>query len=203
MQRRTSIILLVVAGVLAILAVLYWALQPVLKKPAPQPPSLPEKSTQEPRGPAKIPTASAPTVAPTTEVLKEDELQAQIKRKAMVYASRLGTYSSTDGFASLHDVLVDVTPEWQKTLTAMRDGLQKDHPMYGPSWGMTTKALTAKVVSAPVGSKTSVRVTVQTTQSVLNAGIVSSTSYQLATMTLAKSGDTWKVAEISWSAFTP
>lgn len=200
MQRRTSIVLLLLAGIIAIIAVLWWALAPVLKKSADQqPPALPDKAAPvAPVTPSKIPTAAKPATTLSGAALQEDQLQNALKRKAMVFAGRFGTYSSVDGFAALRDAQVDATTDLRKALVTQQAALQKDHPPYGNSWGITTLALSAAVVDAPVAGKTSVSLTVQTQQNVYVAGAVQSTSYQEADMKLVKDGQDWRVSELTW-----
>ncbi len=207
MQRRTSIVLLLVAGIIAILAVLWWALSPLLKKPAEeQPPTLPDRALPvAPSGPSKIPTANKPAVdAPVSETtLKEDQLQNAIKRKAMVFAGRLGTYSSVDGFAALRDAQVDATVAMRAKLTAQQTALQSEHPPYGTSWGVTTLALSAAIAETPITGKSSVTVRVQTQQSVYRGGTLQNSSYQQADLLLVKEGDEWRVSELTWKPVQP
>lgn len=207
MNKRQAFYALLLVALIAVGVIVWWLVGPLLNKapatPAAQPPALPTSVT--PVIPA-VPTSSAPqqVVLPNQEQQREDQAEDAAIQRARLFASLAGTYSSTEGFSSLHDLRAQATPEMQNFLQAEQARLAALHPAFGSSWTQSTKALSARIVSGlPILGKESVQLVVQTQQTVETNDAKPVVSYQEATVGLTKVGNAWNVSSVTWKPFQP
>lgn len=199
MQKRTIAILLLVGGALALLAVLYWTFKPWLDEkrnapPAPVPSAQPNKPST---GNVKTPTSPAAPPARPASVTGEERLQQFLKQQASQVAARQGTYASSDEFAALRELMVEVSPAMQTFLEGQRQALIKAHPAKGPSWGQTTKTLSSRITSSlPIGNQATVEVTVQAQQIIESAGKPPEISYREIIVSYQRLDNRWIVTRI-------
>ncbi|HEU0050557.1 MAG TPA: hypothetical protein VFQ60_00685 [Patescibacteria group bacterium] len=198
MQRRTLAILLITGAILAILIVLFWLFggKKLVQQPPPIVPSggpqiIPSQGTSTKTGPAPSPTA-----------LREAELENLVKRRAMLFSARVGSYSNADGFLAIQRAEIDAVTSVQAFLEGQRKQLATAHPAQGTYFGVTTRAVVAKITDGlPVLSHRSVTVAVQV-QKTQNNGDEQSIQYEEAAVSLIQNGSVWLVSRIEWKPFT-
>jgi hypothetical protein len=197
MQKRTIAILLVVVGAALILAVLGWLFlgkKSIKQPPAPQP--SPTIRTSPPVA-QPMPTSGAPVVSQS-----EQQLQDQLKRQASDFAARMGSYSSLDEFAGIKNVYVNATPAVQTFLESERQTLTRLHPIIGPSFGQTARALTSRITSPlPIEKQTRVQLTVQV-QHTIEDGSKIDVEYAEVQITLERQDAAWIVSRVSSESIT-
>ena len=201
MQRRTLAFLLIGFGLVVIIGASLWILWPWLHPTSstPSKPVLPLTTGQA--QPTKLGT---PIVQPTpaqTPAVKQSKLwEEQLRRTAQAFASRAGSYSNVDGFASLISSGFGASSSVQAYFVDQRAALNAAHPLQSGSWGQTARGLASRIVtSLPITSvQTSVQVQVDA-QIITNAGSTQgATSYRQALVTFDRSGQDWIVSRISW-----
>lgn len=203
MSRRTVAILLIVVGILAVAAVLYWTFSPFIRRPpaGQQPPPLPAAGSIPASGSNQPNALPSKLVEPPANTAAFDERQTQelVKREASRFAELQGTYSNADGFASITNAYGQATVELQAILQTKMADLQKAHPISGASWGQTTRALSSKISSPlPVKAKNTATVTVQA-QQLVDTSIKAdgqTVSYQEYTIELTFKNGNWLVSKI-------
>ncbi len=199
-NKRLLLFLLVGGGILAIAAILFFVFKPFQQSSQiPAQPDVPQQRVFNPQEAVpKLPEATG--TPPSADDPAEAERQAQeaLKRQAVEYAARQGTYSSVDGFAAVKTVYDQSTQAVQDFLKARSDKLITQYPSYGPSYGRTTRALSATIVSGtPILSGTEAHVDVQT-QVILNDVQAQETvSYELVGLNLKKEAGVWLVSDIT------
>ena len=207
MSRRTTAILLISAGVAAIVGILIWlwwpyhqASKPVA--PVAQPPAYPTTSTTAPVAvnvPVAIPAASQAQVSANERVAQE-----KLRREAVDFAARLATYSSADEFAGMKQVYLQSSPSVQTYLEAERQKLIGEHAMRGPSWGQTARALSSRIVSTlPLSGQKDAEVIVQVQLVNGTEGETLKTSYKEVVLHFTKITTGWQVDRITWQEFNP
>ncbi len=165
MSKRTLAILLIVFGLLAIIGALYWTFLPVVKTGA----LLPQKRIQpvNPLQPVPLP----PVVLPSTPIqgnakpsisASEEQMQLVLRQQALAFTARQGTYTNTDAFAALRDIVPDVTGPVRAFYEGEALRLRTEHPLVAGPWVQTMRALSARITSeTPLAQKTKATVTVQ------------------------------------------
>jgi hypothetical protein len=197
MNKRFLALLLAIAGLIALGLVVWFVLLPAWSRtpaiPIPSPTGQNgQTGTQNPSV-----TSPAPSVAPEPGSPEERERLAQeaLKRFSIDAVARSNSYSNVDGFASLQQAELDATSGRQAELKALRLTLSAAHPSPGPSWGVTTKALSARIISGtPVVSASSAVVTVQAQKTQTESGKEPQTSFVEVRVTLEKVGTGWRIA---------
>lgn len=207
MSRRTIAILLIAFGLISIIGIGLWLWWPyrkttVVKTPAPIAQQPPGYSNDQ--GAATTPIVNAPIAVPSydrgQEALDERRIEDLLRRQAIDFTARAGTYANADEFAGLKQVYVDATPELQAYLEAQRLQLVKDHPVRGvAAWGQTARALSSKITSAlPVRGASSVDVVVQL-QVIAGPDGQTQKSYKQATLSYKLVNGIWVANRIVWA----
>ncbi len=136
--------------------------------------------------------------------MDEEETQAYLRRRSIDVASRAGTYANGDSFAGIDQVYTDVTPEVKAFLVSQKEVLLKAHPLRGASWGQTTRALAAKIISPlPVSTQTVAEVQVQAQVSSGDQSGAPVITYKQITLSYTKTNGTWLVSSIIVNDFQP
>lgn len=201
MNRRTSVIILLIAGIALIFAVLAWMFRPLIQKTL-QPSPLPSGHISSEGGGAPPPKiVVSKKIAPSAPTPEERTVQEAVKARAMDFASRSGSYANADGFAAIKSAEVEAGEALRATLEAKRLELVKAHPLPGgESYGQTTRSLSSKLLTPPpLANRSSVQASVQA-QRTVNAGSSSSVSYVEMTMDLERIGATWIVTALTEKA---
>lgn len=209
-NKRFLFIFVALAGAVGIGLVLWFVLKPVLPSfpSSEQPPALPTR-VETSFDPSKaVPTPpTTPTVKtdPTSPEEKERQAQEALKRQAMDFAARQGTYSNADDFDSLRELFPTVTAELKIKLEARREQLRKEHPAFGLSWSQTLRTLSAELDgrSVPVLSKTAATVYVQAQQITETVREGKQTSFVRLTVSFTKQGDVWVPSDITLEPLAP
>lgn len=188
MNRRAILLILLVVGAIAgILAVIFLIIRPFEGVTPEQPPPLPGQTRPEFNPEQAVPTVPSPTgTPPSTTDPAEQERQAQeaLKRQAMDYAGRQGSYSSVDGFASIRQVYTLSTTSLQQYLESQRQALAVQYPAFGPSWSKVTRPLSARIISGvPVLASAEVVVEVQAQTIVHDTNGAETVAYERITIT--------------------
>ncbi len=211
MNKRFLFILLALAGGIAILLVLWFILRPALpfvRQPAQQPPALPPR-VETPFDPAKaVPTPPAPSDVPADPASPEErERQAQeaLKRQAMDFAARQGTYGSADGFESLRELYPLVTADLRAKLEDRREQLLRDHPAFGASWSQSIRALSATIerASLPLGDRTGSSVVVEAQQITDDAQTGRTTALVELRVSFVRINGAWIPSDVSLAPLNP
>jgi hypothetical protein len=176
MERRNQLFLLIIVA-LAILGFGLWMLfQPFLSKYVEQPPALPEQVT--PGG--TVPGTGVKTDVETPPVIAPDI--KELSDRAAVFAERLGSGSSQDGFTGYDDVMLGATPAFREILNAQRQELVRLHPATGLPYGLITRV-----------------VSVDNKQAVSGAGII---PFILQVQEAEDAGNPAKPSRVSYSEWT-
>lgn len=197
MQKRVIALLLVVFGLLAIAGVLYWTFAPSFKKPAPTAPAAPAP-VQEPTPLPSLPPPASPSNTPAPRApTSEDQEQLLLRQRALQFAARQGSYTNADGFASIQDVYLDVTPTVRSFYQAERDRWIKEHPAAVGPWTQTLRALSSRITSElPLGGKTQATVSVQAQQTIEANAQPAVVSYQEIIITFTRDQGRWLVSRV-------
>ncbi len=197
MSKRTIAILLIVFGLIAIIAALYWTFSPAIKTRSILP-SMPKPSAPipQPTPSVIIPPAPPKPTAPRTSV-NEEQAELVLRQQAMAFVARQGTYTNADGFVALRDVYLDVTPTVRAFYESEQQRLSKEHPLMGDAWLQTTRALSAKITSdLPLIGKTQAVVTVQAQQSIETGQKPVGISYREILVTFTYTQGRWVVSRV-------
>ena len=144
---------------------------------------------------------ATPPPEPGSPEDRERQAQEALKRFSIDAVARSGSYSNVDGFASLQQAALDATVARQAELTSLRQSLTAAHPPLGPSWGLTTKALSARIVSGtPLLSSSLAVVVVQAQKTQTESGKDPVVSFVEVRLALDKVGQSWKIASQTESA---
>lgn len=137
----------------------------------------------------ETPRLPAPTVQQTPPT---DSVEQQIRRFALDFTARFGTYSSDGQSANLKQLMPLLTGE----LKTWAQGIVANSAAARPSsfTGVTSKALAAKIISQGSGSA----VVEVSTQRVFTEGTKTRVGYEIATLQLTQSGSSWLVSSVKW-----
>ena len=202
MQRRNIAVLLLIAGTLAVAGIVWWMLLLGAKPAGPASVVLPAQPAAQPGAPASKIIKSAPAA----KAVDQKELQAQeaLKHQALSFVARAGSYSNSDGFASLKEVYTDASAAVQSFLESLRKDLIAAHPVSAGFWSQTTRALASRMaVQDPVLSATTTQVIVQDQVTVGSASNQDAIRYEEATVLFLKQGNQWIVTHIATKPFVP
>jgi len=195
MERRTKLILLIIAALILLAIGVYILLQPFLPSIVPaQPPAL----TTTPPTTTITTTVPPVTATPAAPVVPQDI--KKLEDLATIVVSRIGSGSSVDGFTGYDDVLLDATPSERVTLKSEQAALQKDHPPTGPSFGMVTRVVSVDSSGAVSGAQTiAITLQAQRAEDAGNPTQPTSVTYKKATVTFEKQSDgTYLVNGVMW-----
>ncbi len=201
-KRLLFILLLIVAlvGAAATVYFLFWkptreALPP---EPAPVTGSLPTGIDTTVAPSQAVPTT--PVAPPAADSPSELERKAReaLFRRSRDLTSRLATASNADGFAALTQVYDDVTPEVRAFLEGERARLNREHPVPGPTYAQTVRALAARLTQdTEVRTANEVEVTVDV-QQYTEQGEANATVLRQALLQLVRNGSVWKISRVTW-----
>ena len=201
MERRTKLILLIVAAVILLAIGVYILIQPFLPATTPaQPPGLPTGPSPTATIPPTAPAAPATPAAPAVpqDVKRMEDL-------ASIVVSRLGSGSSADGFTGYDDVLLNATPAYREILRTEQAALRKAHSATGPAFGISTRVVSVDSRGASSGAREAViAVEVQRAEDAGNPASPTSVTYKKADVTFQKQADgTDLVASVVWKDIQP
>jgi hypothetical protein len=196
-SKRTLAILLIIAGLLAILGVLYWA---VFMQPKPTTPSqgqLPVVPTAPVTVPAQPSAPTTPPTAPPRTTNTDEQEQLLLRQKAMVFAARQGSYTNGDGFASVSDVYLEVDPTVKAFYQGEVTRLNTEHTRAKGIFTQTLRSLSSRITSdLPLKGKTQATVVVQAQQTIETGTQPAVISYQEITITYVRSASGWTVTRV-------
>ena len=151
-------------------------------------------------------TFTPPAAKPIPSSPEEKERQAQeaLKRQALSFAARQGTYSSVDGFVAMQAVYLEASTGVREQLEKARVALVAEHPSFGPVWGQTMHTLSARITSPlPLIGKSSAQVTVQAQQTIERGDAANEVSYKQIVLDFNQAGETWIVSRVVVQPFQP
>ena len=204
MSKRTIAIFLIVLGIVAVVLAVLWIGLPTWRsgKIVAQPPSLSKTA----------PTTASPsggvvkTPSTTGSVVNENERTAQerLKQQATDFAARVGTFSSVNGFDSLREASLLVNGEARTSLMKTRQDMIVTHPMYGPSWGQTTKSVAVRITSGfPIQSNNNAELVIQVQRTTETGNIISHPFYEEVTLSYVPDHSLWIVTRVASKPFAP
>jgi len=200
-KKRIYLIVLIISAAAAVAAVVFYFLWPGISGPTPskQPPA--QTSTPPaPFDPSRPPTLQPPTgSAPDINDPAEQERQAEeaLKRQALDFAGRQGSYSNANDFVAIRQAYPQSTTQLATFLESQRQELINTYPSYGAPYGRTMRSLSANITAGqPILNGTAATVEVQTQVVTNNTNGSSATSYVKVTIEYIKSGDVWMADHI-------
>jgi hypothetical protein len=212
MDRRTKLILFIIASVLLLAAVLWFfvwpLLQPVLPSLSkPQPPALGQPqppSTEIPSGGQQGGTGSdsgAVTISPGSN---NPDIQRiiELSRRAGVLAERAESGSSQGDFDNYADAALDASPELAKAFLAKQAEMRKAHPASGPSYLTIARRLVEIPESKDFIEDDTFTVRVQLQVEIDDAG-KKTVEYREATVNFERQGGDWVIIGYDIKPFTP
>jgi len=195
MSRRNKTIIIAVVAILVlliILVVVWWLVQRGGGQSATI--NINQQPTVEPK---KLPTTSR-TSETAAAVIGEPQLEATFKAVAVTFAERFGSYSNQSNFQNLEDLSDLMTVKmknWADNFILEQENTIANGAIF---YGITTRALSAKVVSFDESlGRAEISVSTQRQESkgsTINPRIF----YQEILLKLAKTSDGWKVDEAAW-----
>ena len=174
MERRTKLLLIILLGLLLLLLGLYFLLSPFLAQRQAQAPAGAKPATPlvtatggKANTGGQPPTiGNAPVTAGTAPV--NCDLRT-LENRARSAVERIGSGTSGDGFLGYDDALLQLTDAGRAALLAEQAKLRQDHPAAGPTYGLSTRAISAKATEGAMGDA-SIMVQVQAIQRI-DAGV--------------------------------
>jgi len=148
MEKRTKLAILIIVALLLVLLGLYLLLRPFV--PALQPPGLP--SAVKPYVPP--PTSASATATGTGISAPVSDVLLALMNEAKATVERVGSGVNTNGFEGYADVLLQMTANGQIAMKAEQQKMQSAHAPTGPLFGISTRAVSASVVSGAAGDAT-------------------------------------------------
>ena len=206
MSRRSLAWSLIVLAVIACLAAFVWFAVPFLssKKSSTQPSPLPKTGQPTTGRPSNgIGTASS-SRAGTELSANKRQAQDRLKQQAADFTSRIGSYSSVNGFDALREASLSTNADVRAVLMKQRSDLTLTHPTFGPSWGQTTRAIAVRIVNGfTVLNATNAEVVVQSQHSIESADGFAKPTYDELHITFAKDHGIWTVTHLETTPFVP
>ncbi len=197
MSRGAKIIILTVAGLIAIGLIFFFLILPLFPKASPQETAsdanvnagLPAANAN-----ANVnakPAANAPLPA---EVAPEVKLASSARSVARTFAERIDTYTNRNGLANLDDLeSISTSAVWKYIDGEYRKGLLKAMPAGNAYYSVVSTAMNVNV-AAESANEMNAKVGLQRVES----GAVSKTTYPTLDMKLKKSGEEWVVSWLEW-----
>lgn len=212
MDRRTKIILFIIASVLLLLAVLWFfvwpLLQPVLPSLSkPQPPALGQPqppSTEIPSGDQGGGTGVNPGAVTISPGANNPDIQRiiELSRRAGVLAERAESGSSQGNFDNYADAALDASPSLAGSFLAKQAELRNAHPANGPSYLTIARRLVEIPESQDFIEDDTFTVRVHLQVEVNDAGNAS-VEYREATVNFERQGADWVIVAYDITPFTP
>lgn len=136
-------------------------------------------------------TAPMPTEPPSQpQSAVQDSEQAQLKRFALDFAARFGTYSTDAPNENIQQLFSRMTGE----LRVWASARLKETPVFAQAQRVTTRALSAKIISqSAIGAQVAVQ-----TQRVYRDAQGERVVYEVATVKIRKSNAGYLVEQLQW-----
>ncbi len=199
-SQRTKAIGLLALGVIGLLVAVWWFVWPWVRESGKARQPAPVVSTGPTTGSPVTPgISSSAKQAPDANSPEEKERQAQerLKQQASEFVVMVGTFSQADEFDALREAGLQTTKDLHGFLSKQRATLMAAHSRFGPSWGQTTRAISARLISGtPLLSSSSAEVMVQAQREVGSINGDRKTSYEEVTVTFQKSGALWVASRL-------
>jgi len=197
-RKNTLRIIAAVLGVVALVFLIFiWFLYSqrlAMQQGLPEALVVPEMPTRLP----VQPTSSGLTGAAAEEInIEQPDLEATLKAQASTFAERFGSYSNQSGTTNLTDLQGMMTIRMQAAVATYYE--QQRFPGDAPGyWGISTKALSARIVSYDLNfGQAEIRVATQRSET---KGTTSNPRvfYQELLVKFVQSGAGWRVDEAQW-----
>lgn len=203
-SKRNLFLLLLVAGILGMVATVYFLFMKPADTGVPVPSDGQIQGALPPSAPIPaipLATSTAPAPAPDSAAELERKAREALYRRARDIAARSATYSSADRFDGLSQVFIDVTPELRTTIEAEQGRLIQQTG--ATDFVQTTRALSARLSQdIEVRSAASAQVQVDAQQVVEQNGS-STVRLRRAVIDLRKQGEGWIATSITWNDLAP
>jgi len=156
LDRRKTAVILIVIGLIA-LAFGLWILVSMFLPPQTQTANTPAAGTQLPVTPRVTApkTLAAPVIVQGTSTADANAHGTDLLEAANLASdavSRMGSGTSQDGFMGYDDVLSFGTDNFRTTVQAEQQSMRKLHPAIGATYGVTTRAVSTKVLDGKNGA---------------------------------------------------
>ena len=141
---------LLALGVIGLLVAVWWFVWPWVRESGKARQPAPVVSTGPTTGSPVTPgISSSAKQAPDANSPEEKERQAQerLKQQASEFVVMVGTFSQADEFDALREAGLQTTKDLHGFLSKQRATLMAAHSRFGPSWGQTTRAISARLIS--------------------------------------------------------
>lgn len=202
MQKRTKIALVILFGLLLLLLGLWIFFQPVIEqRRAAQPPELTGGTPLVGRGtpqPTGTPTQPAATTTPPV-VAPVDPMNA-LRNRAKAVVEQMGSGSNQNGFRGYIDAMGEMTTAGRVDASQQQAAQQKEHPTDGPTYTLSTRAVSSAVKEGKIGDLKIV-INAEVIQTV-NAGLAGATptsSALRASVTFMRQADgTYLIDGVTW-----
>lgn len=148
----------------------------------------------------EAPTTSSTQAKPTQPIpsgaIPSDSLEAVLKRTTMDFVARFGTYSTDAENSNLKQLTARMGP----TLRTWAENRMVQPPATGAFSGVTTRAISAKIITK---TESAVTIEVGTQRTWRDEKGVTKTTYEIATANEIKIGTDWLVDSVSWKEYKP
>ncbi|MFH1621249.1 MAG: hypothetical protein ABIB04_04150 [Patescibacteria group bacterium] len=204
MQKRTQLILLILAALILLAIGLYFLLTPFLAGQQAASPAAPQATTPYVTGQggtAGTPGTEPPVyISPTSTEGVKIKGENTLENKARNIVERIGSGVSTDGFLGYTDVLGDVTANGRSRLLSEQEAMKTEHPATGAFYGISTRAASARLTEGIFGDQ-KVTYTVDAIQRVDMGSVAGAPSKakSIEVTFLKQADDTYLVDSLVWS----
>lgn len=134
------------------------------------------------------------------DVSKEPKREADaeaVKKIAMSFAERFGSFSNHSNYANIEDLKIFMTKSMSEWAEKYLLDLKKEKAGNGEYYGMITKAVSAQVLSFDP-TKGVAEITIMTRRQETQGGSAGAYFDQQLTLNMAKEGGIWKADSASW-----
>lgn len=193
MEEQTKKMIMLVIAALAVVALVFGIIFYFRGSTTDEAPALQEQAAvpvqQETSEPA--PVVEEPIQPVVQQNPPSDSKDAQLKRFCIDFVARFGTYSTDAQSENLKQLL----PSMSGTLKTWAQGIIASATVGAEKFsGVTTKALSAKIISQSGGSA----VVEVSTQRTFTEGNATRVTYETATVSLTNNGS-WYVESVKWA----
>jgi hypothetical protein len=201
-QKRKRLIrgiLIAIAVLIIAIAVLLWLLMQQTEEPAPA--VAPEPAPVVDQGGLQPvdPTVTAPVVTPEPEPepAPPPDGSASLRRLAMAFAERYGSYSNESDFENLLDLQALMTQSMAAQTESFVQNARASFDAGDGYAGTVTRALTAELDGYSESAQ-QVSVTVKTQRRDSTGSGEGRVYYQELVIDFVKDGDSWKASQANW-----
>lgn len=156
MERRTKLAIVILVALVLLGLGFYLLLSPYFaqkqadQQQEQQATSLPTTGTQNRPPSAANGQIQQQPVTSTAPVVLPNPMRT-LERRAKAMVERIGSGTSADGFLGYQDALIDATAAEQEKLREERALLIQAHPMTGPRYGLSTRAVASNITQGNNG----------------------------------------------------